>query len=148
MQALKTVPHHLCSEIVSVVRLDGGRRLPALDGNLEEIGERTAVILVQNPIPNGMRVRIKTKGHELIGLVKSCTIDRLLGFFVDIELDPESLWSEKWFVPQHLFKLCPSLRYFTEPAPKVPEKISLRANKSTHRTPSTRKTGHTEFRVA
>src|SRR2546423_1569631 len=134
MQAQKTVRNHLCSELVSVVPLSGRSRRRVLDGNLEEIGERSALILVQNPLHNGERVRVTAKGHELIGRVKSCTIDRLLGFFVDIELDQDSLWSEKWFVPQHLFKLCPSLRYFTQPAPQEPEEIfPHRANKSAHR---------------
>jgi len=99
--------------------------LEAIDGNLEEIGEWSALILVQDALPHGTKVRVKGKGHELMGFVKSCTFERLLGFFIDVELVPESRWSEKWFVPQHLFQLCPSLRYFTEAAPKGPEEISL-----------------------
>jgi|ERR1700733_5479949 len=117
--------HHLCSELVSVSLLSGGRPALVLDGNLEEIGEWSALILTQNALTPGTRVRVKGKARELKGFVRSCTFDRLLGFFVDIGLDAESRWCEKWFVPQHLFALCPSMRYFTETAPKVPEKFVL-----------------------
>jgi hypothetical protein len=71
------------------------------------------------------KVRVMTKTHELRGFVRSCTFDGLLGFFIEIGLDPESRWSEKWFVPESLFALCPRMRYFTEPAPKVPENFLL-----------------------
>lgn len=117
--------NHLCSELVSVIKLSGNRSVQALKGNLEEIGEWSALILTQDPLSPGTKVRVRGKVHELKGFVRSCTFDRLLGFFVDIGLEAESRWSEKWFVPQHLFALCPSMRYFTETAPKVPEKFLL-----------------------
>jgi hypothetical protein len=116
---------HLCSELVSVVRLSGGRPAQVLDGNLEEIDERSALILLQDAVPIGTRLRVKGKAQEMNGRVKSCTFDRALGFFIEVGLDAESRWSEKWFVPEHLFSLCPSMRYFTESVPKVPEKFLL-----------------------
>ena len=124
MQDLKSTRQNLCSELVSVRRLTGYRReTPAIQANLEEIGEWSALLLTEESIPNGTKIRIQAQTHELTGRVKSCTSDGLLGFFVDIELDQESRWSEQRFVPQHLFALCPTLRYFTESAPKEPEEI-------------------------
>jgi hypothetical protein len=137
MQAHSTARQHLCSELVSVVRLAGRRCLKALDGNLEEIGEWSALILMQDAVPTGTKVRVMSKGHELRGSVKSCTIDRLLGFFIEVELELESRWSEKWFVPQHLFALCPTLRYFTKPTRKVPEEIPLTKSLQMYRPDST-----------
>lgn len=125
MQARTFFRNHLCSELVSVVRLSGNRSVQALKGNLEEIGEWSALILTQDPLSPGTKVRVRSKVHNLKGFVRSCTFDRLLGFFVDIGFNSESRWSEKWFVPQHLFALCPSMRYFTETTPKVPEKFLL-----------------------
>jgi hypothetical protein len=125
MQARTLFRHHLCSELVSVARLSGRRSLDAMDGNLEEIGEWSALILLQDAVPIGTRVRVKGKLHELKGVVRSCTFDQLLGYFIDIRLGAESRWSEKWFVPEHLFALCPSMRYFTESGTKVPEKVLL-----------------------
>jgi hypothetical protein len=117
--------NHLCSEQVSIARLSGRRSAEDLNGNLEEIGEWSALILAQDPVPPGTKVRVKGKEHELKGFVRSCTFDRVLGFFIDVWLLTESRWSEKWFVPEHLFALCPTMRYFTESRPKAPEKIFL-----------------------
>lgn len=117
--------NHLCSELVSVARISGGRPAKVLNGNLEEIGEWSALILTQDSLPVGTRVRVKGKLHELKGFVRSCLCDPVLGFFVDIGLDAESRWSEKWFVPEHLLTLCPSMRYFTEKTTKVTEKFVL-----------------------
>lgn len=125
MQARTFYRKHLCSEQVSVARVSAGRSAQALEGNLEEIGEWSALILTQDAVPPGTKVRVKGKAHELKGFVRSCTFDRLLGFFIDIGLDAESRWSEKWFVPEHLFTLCPSMRYFTEKSSKVPQKFLL-----------------------
>jgi hypothetical protein len=122
MQAGTFFRQHLCSELVSIARLSGRRSIQLLNGNLEEIGEWSALILMQEAVPTGTRVRVKGK-YTLKGLVNSCTFHHLLGFFVEIRLDAESRWFEKWFVPEHLFTLCPSLRYFTEATPKVPEKV-------------------------
>jgi hypothetical protein len=113
----------LCSELVSVARLCGRRSVQALAGNLEEIGESSALILTEAAVPPGTKVRVKGEATELKGFVKSCTSDRLLGFFIEIGLDAESCWSEKWFVPEQLLALCPSMRYFTHPLSKVPEKF-------------------------
>jgi hypothetical protein len=118
----KFIRQHLCSELVSIERRIGDRALQTLDGNLEEIGEWSALILTQEAVSAGTKVLVKGKGQKLKGHVKSCTFDGLLGFFVEIELAPESRWSEKWFTPEHLFALCPTMRYFTEKMPKVPEK--------------------------
>ena len=123
MEARTLFRHHYCSELVTVARLSCQRSLEVLNGNLEEIGEWSALVLLQDAVPIGTRLQVKGKVHELKGIVRSCTFDQLLGFFIDIRLDAESRWSEKWFVPEHLFALCPTMRYFTEPASKVPEKF-------------------------
>jgi len=78
--------HHLCSEQVSVALLSGRRSAQNLDGNLEEIGEWSALILTEDAVPRGTKVRVKGKAHELKGFVRSCKFDRLLGFFIDIAL--------------------------------------------------------------
>ena len=125
MQVHTFFRNHLCSELVSVTPLSGGRSVEPLEGNLEEIGEWSALILTQAEVAPGTKIRVNGKAHSLHGFVRSCTFDRLLGFFVDIGLDEESRWSEKWFRPEHLLGLCPSMRYFTEGVPKVPEKFLL-----------------------
>jgi hypothetical protein len=125
MQVHNFFRNHLCSELVSLTRLSGDGVAQKLDGNLEEIGEFSALILTQAPVSPGTKIRVSGKVHALHGFVRSCTFDRLLGFFVEIGLDEESRWTEKWFRPEHLLSLCPSMRCFTETVPKVPEKFLL-----------------------
>ena len=100
------------------------KRTPlALSGNLEEIGERTAVVLSDAPIKDGSQVRIACKSHALKGVVKSCTFQAWLGFFVEVELDPDSQWSPSWFSPQHLF--APSTKTQVAPAARQPKWMPL-----------------------
>ena len=95
-----------------------------MPGNLEEIGESSALVLTENSIPAGTKVRIDCKSRELKGIAESCKVNEWLGFFVEIRLDPDSRWSPKWFAPEHLLTLVDSqLRRSTEPATKEPEKI-------------------------
>lgn len=131
MRNLVSLHRRLCSELVSVARLHGSGWWQAITGNLEEIGERSALILTESAIPRGSKVRVKREGHVLKGVVESCTFDELLGFFVDVRLDWESRWSEQWFAPHHLFDLCSSLRSYSYPPAKVPEKNVLTSSAHT-----------------
>jgi hypothetical protein len=130
MQSNTYSRHHLCSELVSITNLSSSS-LKTLGGNLEEIGEWSALIVTEEAVPKGTKIRIKGQTNELEGSVRSCRFDGLLGYSVDIRLDAGSRWSEEWFRPEHLLTLCPSMRYFTEKTPKVPEKFILA--KSAHR---------------
>ncbi len=122
---------HLCSELVSLTLVSGNNPAQTVTGNLEEIGEWSALILTETAVSPGTLVQINGKNHELKGFVRDCTHDRALGYFVDIGFDEESRWSEKWFAPQHLLSLCPSMKCFTEAMPRVPEEAFL--SKPAHR---------------
>ncbi len=71
-------------------------------GNLEEIGERTALVLTEYPLAVGSRVHIACRSHVLKGSTTSCKFHHALGYFLEIELAPASRWSRRWFSPQHL----------------------------------------------
>ena len=94
---------HWCSEIVSIVRRGRDGRFHSIMGNLEEIGERTLVVLTECFVPLGTWVRIQCGKCELKGTAESREFDRRLGFFVRIRLAPESRWTLHQFVPEHLF---------------------------------------------
>jgi hypothetical protein len=70
-------------------------------GNLEEIGARSALVLIECPLAVGSRVHIACRSHLLKGTTTSCTFHHALGYFLEIELAPASRWSRRWFVPQH-----------------------------------------------
>jgi hypothetical protein len=91
-----------CSDLVSVVRVNRSGTFESIPGNLEEIGERSAVVLTECPVPIASRVHIACKTHVLRGMTKTCEFDRLLGYFIEIELAPASRWSRRWFSPRHL----------------------------------------------
>jgi len=114
---------HLCSELVSIVFASGKRTQRALSGNLEEIGERTAVVLSDAPIKGGSKVQIACQTHALKGVVKSCKFQDWLGFFVEVELDADSQWSPAWFSPQHLF--APAEKVGVTPAAQPPKWMPL-----------------------
>jgi len=90
-----------CSELVSVVRVRRGCA-EAVPGNLEEIGERIALVLTETKVPAGSRVHIACKSHVLRGIVKSCRFDGVLGYLTEVHLAPASRWSREWFAPEHL----------------------------------------------
>jgi hypothetical protein len=94
---------HWCSEIVSIARRGKDGRLQSIMGNLEEIGERTLVVLTDCFVPMGAWVRIQCRNFELKGIAESRDFDRGLGFFVKIRLAPESRWTLRRFAPEHLF---------------------------------------------
>lgn len=95
---------NLCSELVSVTCVDGDGWWHAVPGNLEEIEEWSAVVLTDARIRPGTSVRIRCETNQLKGVVKTCTREEL-GFLVEVRLDADSKWSERWFTPQHLLAL-------------------------------------------
>ncbi len=98
-------PHpYLCSELVSITR-HGAPESAVVPGNLEAIGERSAVVLTEVPFKRGTEISITAKSHILRGHVERCLHDGPLGCYIDVQLDSESHWSEQRFRPQHLLDL-------------------------------------------
>jgi hypothetical protein len=87
---------------VSVVRVNRTGGSESIAGNLEEIAERSAVVLTESPVPIQSRVHVACGTHVLRGVSKSCEYDPVLGYFIEIELAPASRWSRGWFSPRHL----------------------------------------------
>lgn len=100
----------LCSDLVSIARRSGRGALQAIRGNLEEIGERSALVLADAAIAPGTSVTVACEAHELKGIIKSCRCERLLGFFVEVQLTPEYRQSERWFTPEHVLRLIRGIR--------------------------------------
>src|SRR5712691_11651944 len=110
MERQTPVHRHLCSELVSLSCIGKGGRPRAVSGNLEEIGEWSALILTETPIARRAKVRVTCEAHQLKGFVLSCKHEGPLGFLVEVRLYPESRWSEQWFTPQHLLALWGALQ--------------------------------------
>lgn len=99
MASCKAILRQWCSELVSVIVRQGEALLP---GNLEEIGESSAVVLMDHSIRTGTPVTIACRARKFNGIVQSFTCDEHLGFFVEILFEPGSHWSPRWFYPRHL----------------------------------------------
>lgn len=93
-----------CSELVSLIRVRHNGFTESIPGNLEEIGERMAMVLTESAVPLGSRVHIVCKSNVLRGVAKSCRFDQALGYLIEVRLVPASFWSPDWFVPEHLVR--------------------------------------------
>jgi hypothetical protein len=87
---------------VSIVNVTRRGVAEPVTGNLEEIGERSALVLTERPLPMASRAHIACREHILRGVITSCEFHSELGYFVEIEFAPASRWSRYWFSPLHL----------------------------------------------
>jgi hypothetical protein len=102
---------HWCSEMVSIAHRGRRGRLKSIMGNLEEIGERTLVVLTEGLVPLGTWVRIRYRNQELSGVAEAREFDRQLGFFLKVRLAPGSRWTLRKIWPEHLFTVKDVLFY-------------------------------------
>ena len=105
MKTMSPDRRYLCSHLVALAFPENGRKKRTVPANLEEISERTAIVLSDYRIRRGVRVDIDCKPHCLRGVVVSSVYRHQLGFFSEVRLDPFSPWSELWFTPEHLSAL-------------------------------------------
>src|SRR5208283_1161992 len=91
----------LCADLVDVKWKDQTGRTRRGVANLEDISLAGACLQVDRPVPLGTSFRISYPAGELIGTVKYCVF-REIGYFLGIEFEPGSRWSQRHFRPQHL----------------------------------------------
>jgi hypothetical protein len=94
-------PRLLCADMVDVCWKDKGGRHKKSVANLEDISLTGACLQVEVAIPLETVIRITHAKGELAGIVKYCVF-RDIGYFLGIEFEPGSRWSQKQFKPQHL----------------------------------------------
>ena len=93
---------YLCSELVTVTSHDSSGEAKVMSGNLEEIGEWSARVLLDSPLHRGSQVTVNAGDNCLNGRVKSWSFEPDLGYFVDVRLNSESRWTKAWFTPEHM----------------------------------------------
>ena len=91
----------LCADIVDVKWKDPTGRTRRGVANLEDISLSGACLQVDRPVPLGTSYQISYPNGELVGKVKYCVF-REIGYFLGIEFEPGSRWSQRHFRPQHL----------------------------------------------
>jgi hypothetical protein len=94
-------PRMLCADLVDIQWRDpSGRRRRGV-ANLEDISLSGACLQVDRPVALGSTLLISYPKGELSGRVKYCVF-REIGYFLGIEFEDGSRWSQRDFRPQHL----------------------------------------------
>jgi len=91
----------LCADLVDVRWKGSDGRTCRGVANLEDISLSGACLQVERPVPAGTAFRISYPNGELTGRVKYCVF-RDIGYFLGIEFEPGSRWSERHYKPQHM----------------------------------------------
>jgi hypothetical protein len=91
----------LCADLVDLRWKDKSGRTKRLVANLEDISLSGACLQVDSPLPVHTTVVIAYPKGELLGRVRYC-VYREIGYFLGIEFEPGTKWSQKMFKPQHL----------------------------------------------
>ena len=94
-------PRMLCADLVDVKWKDQTGRTRRGVANLEDISLSGACLQVDRPVALGTMLLISYPNGELNGKVKYCVF-REIGYFLGIEFEPGSRWSQRHFRPQHL----------------------------------------------
>jgi len=90
----------LCADVVEVHWRANGRTHHCTAG-LEDIASSGACLQLDRPVPLGTTVHLHNPAGELAGTVKYCT-EREVGYFLGIEFEEGSRWSQGSFHPRHL----------------------------------------------
>ena len=94
-------PRMLCADLVDVQWKDQSGRTRHIVANLEDISLSGACLQVDKPIQLNSTVRVTYPNGELTGRIRYCVF-REIGYFLGVEFDPGSRWSQKEFKPQHM----------------------------------------------
>lgn len=91
----------LCADLVDVKWKDQTGRTRRGVANLEDISLSGACLQVDRPVALGTALLISYPNGELTGKVKYCVF-REIGYFLGVEFEPGSRWSQRHYRPQHL----------------------------------------------
>jgi hypothetical protein len=91
----------LCADLVDVEWRDKNGRTKRTVANLEDISLSGACLQMDVAIPMHTHIRISYPKGELEGRVRYC-VYREIGYFLGVEFEPGSRWSQRNFKPLHL----------------------------------------------
>jgi len=94
-------PRMLCADLVDVQWKDNKRRTRRGVANLEDISLSGACLQVDKPVPQGTELKMSYPNGVLTGVVRYC-VYREIGYFLGVEFEEGSRWSQRHFRPQHL----------------------------------------------
>lgn len=97
----RSEPRMLCADLVDARWRDKAGKSRRAVANLEDISLSGACIQLDEQIPLGTRMTITYPKGEYSGVVRYCQF-REIGYFVGLQFEPGSKWSQRAFKPLHL----------------------------------------------
>ncbi len=91
----------LCADLVDIRWKDKSGRTKRAVANLEDISLSGACLQLDLPIPLETNLRIGHPKGELQGRIRYC-VYRDIGYFLGVQFEPNSKWSQRTFKPMHL----------------------------------------------
>lgn len=101
MQERRMDARLLCADLVELIWSDFSGEEKRRIGNLEDISACGMSIQVETAIHVGTHMRILCGERELTGIVRYA-LYRDDSYFIGVQLDENSRWSVRHFVPQHI----------------------------------------------
>jgi hypothetical protein len=91
----------LCADMVQVRWRNADGKTLRTTGLLEDISRSGACLQLETPVPLAAKITWDSHKHRFSGQVRYC-VYREVGYFVGVELEAGSRWSQRCFKPQHL----------------------------------------------
>jgi hypothetical protein len=104
MQDKRSEIRMMCADVVQASWTDKDGQIQRADALLENISQSGACLQFEMAVPLGVSLRFACDQHEFAGEVRYCTYNEI-GYFVGVELAPQSHWSRRSFKPRHLLDL-------------------------------------------
>jgi hypothetical protein len=115
MQERRTEARMMCADMLEVSWKDAAGKRRRTMALLEDIARSGACLQMETPLPAGVAIEWASPHQGFRGLVRYC-VYREIGYFVGVEFNLTSKWSETAFRPQHLFD--PRRLLLRKPVPK------------------------------
>jgi hypothetical protein len=94
----------MCADVVEASWTDPDGQLQQANALLENISSSGACLQFEVAVPVGVTLRFACPKQEFVGEVRYCSYQEI-GYFVGVQLAPQSHWSRKSFRPRHLLDL-------------------------------------------
>jgi hypothetical protein len=104
MQDRRSEVRMLCADVVETFWTDRNGEEQRASALLEDISPSGACLQFETAVPIGVHLTWGCPKQEFVGEVRYC-VYREIGYFVGVEFDPSSKWSQKVYKPQHLLDL-------------------------------------------
>jgi hypothetical protein len=104
MQERRSEVRMLCADMMEVCWKDQAGRTRKATGLLEDICASGACLQMETAVPLEAEIHWESPQKAFAGRVRYC-VYREIGYFVGVEFEPESRWSEETYKPQHLLDL-------------------------------------------